>query len=205
MRKSKPASKQPAKKRVRKTAAGKRRAKKAEERNKDIVESQIACAARIGCPIEHVKLAKSLGSMAFLPNNRISVSGVEEYLQSEEFKSALTQSLEDTTSADWDKRLKRAKALREEHRLEVEKGKAWDAEQVRMLIGAGDVAMAETLRRWLESEQPPLIEGKSAAEILKTNRKFLDDLLADLKASRATAMERLGETLADDDEEDEGE
>jgi len=175
------------------------------QRMKDMVESQTAAASRIGCTVEEVRLAKALGCGAFGPSNRITISELTDFLDTDEFRTAKNANLEDTTSADWDKRLKRAKALREEHRLEVEQGKAWDAEQVRMLIGAGDVAMAETLRRWLESEQPPLIEGKSAAEILKTNRKFLDDLLADLKASRAAAMERLGETLADDDEEDEGE
>ena len=175
------------------------------QRMKDVVESQTAAASRIGCTVQEVRLAKALGCGAFGPSNRIAISELTEFLATDEFRAAKVANLEDTTSADWDKRLKRAKALQAEHRLSVEQGKAWDAEQVRMLIGAGDVAMAETLRRWLESEQPPIVEGKSAAEILKANRKFLDELLADLKASRAAAMERLGETLPDDEEEEAGE
>ena len=173
------------------------------QRMKDMVESQTAAASRIGCTVQEIRLAKALGCTAFGPSNRITISELTEFLKTDEFKAAKSANLEDTTSADWDKRLKRAKALQAEHRLSVEQGKAWDAEQVRMLMGAGDVAMAETLRRWLESEQPPIVEGKSAAEILKANRKFLDELLADLKASRAAAMERLGETLPDDDEDEE--
>jgi hypothetical protein len=193
------------KKRTTKTATKRAKSpikKRAMDRNKDIVESQVAAATRIGCPVEHVKLAKSLGSTAFMQGNRISIEKLTDYFKTPEFQNALQSSLEDTTASDWDKRLKRAKALQAEHELKIKQGKSWDAETAKRLFAAGDTAMTETLRRYLESEQPPLIEGKSAAEILKVNRKFLDDLIADLTASRVAAVESMAEDLPDEGEED---
>ena len=175
------------------------------QRMKDMVESQTAAASRAGCTVEEVKLAKALGCSAFGPSNRIIVSELIEFLKTEEFQSALKANLEDSTASDWDKRLKRAKALREEHRLKLDQGQSWNAEQAKMLIGAGDAAMAESLRRYMESEQPPLIEGKGAGEILKANRKFLDDLLKDLTASRLQAIEKMTAELPEDDTEDDEE
>lgn len=173
------------------------------QRMKDMVESQQAAAARIGCRVEEVKLAKALGCTAFGPSNRVTISELAEYLKTDEFKAAKDANLEDTTAADWDKRLKRAKALQAEHRLKIERSQSWDAEQAKMLFAAGDTAMSDTLRRYLESEQPPLVEGKAANEILKVNRNFLDDLLKELTASRVAAAEKLAAELPDDAEDDE--
>ena len=155
-------------------------------RDADLVENQRAAAARCGCDIEAVKLAKAMGSDAFLPNNRISVSRLSAFIGRAEFKERASES---AGSEDWQNRLLKAKALREELRLEKDKGGLWESETVIRAYTAGDEAMMSTLRRWLESDLPPLIEGKGAGEILGVNRKFLDELTVELRASRAAAVD----------------
>ena len=187
-------------KKAAKKAAKTATTKRAEKRNKDIVESQTAAASRIGCPIEHVKLAKSLGSLAFMPNNRISIEQLTDYLATPEFRAAVEANVEQDSAKVWDARLKRAKALQAEHKLEVERGKVWDAEQTMQLLGAGNAAIRETLKRFLESEQPPLVEGKSAGQILKLNQRFYDQLVREIRSNSVRAIEKLGETFSDDEE-----
>lgn len=167
----------------------------------DMVESMKAAASRASCTIDEVKLAKAMGCEAFKPNNRISISQLTAFIRSDEFTRAATES---AVGQDWDMRLLKAKALREEVKLKRERGEAWDAEQMRALITAGDRAMLDALRKWLEGEQPPLVEGKSAAAILAQNRKFLDSLAIDLRASRDAAMTELSRATVDEDEENEG-
>ena len=176
--------------------------KRAEATVRDTAESQQAAAARLGCPPEHVKLAKSLGCLAFKPGSRISISVLRDYMASDDFKAALDDH-EKNAGENWTERLKRAKAKREEHRLAVDRGKVWDAEVARRLFAAGDTAMSETLRRAIESEFPPLVEGKSAAEILKIGRKFLDDLLAELNEARVRAAEEMAADMAEDEGDEE--
>lgn len=168
-------------------------------RLEDLVENMRAAASRCGCGVEEVKLSKAMGCDAFTPNNRISVSKLSLFMESEDFKR---QAKESADSEDWDRRLLKAKALREEVKLKRERGDAWDAEQMRTLITAGDRAMLDSLRKWLEGEQPPLAEGKSAAQILAQNRGFLDALSEDLRASRDAAMMELSRSTVDEDEEE---
>ena len=168
-------------------------------RDADVVENQRAAAARCGCEIEAVKLAKAMGCDAFLPSNRIVISKLAAYIATPEFRAAAEDKGGD---ADWDTRLKRAKALREEFRLRKDRGEAWDSEHVRRAYAAGDEAMMSSLRRWLESDLPPLAEGKSAAQILAQNRKFLDELCSELRASRDSAVAKLSESITDAEEEE---
>ena len=75
-----------------------------------------------------------------------------------------------------------------EHKLAVEKGAAWPSELVRRLYAAGDAALIATLRKSLESDLPPLIAGKSAAEVLSINIGFLDRLTVQLIEARDAAV-----------------
>jgi len=159
----------------------------------DTVQNAKAAADRIGCSLNEVKLARSMDCDAFGTANRISISRLSAFLQSPEFREAAAREPEQDEAKAWDARLKRAKALQAEHRLKVEEGKAWDAERARVLFGAGDAAMADTLRRMLESELPPLVEGKSAGQILKVTQKFCDSLIGELKSSRVRAMAQIAE------------
>ena len=166
-------------------------------RDEDVVENQRAAAGRCGCSVEDVKLAKAMGCDAFLPSNRIVTSKLSAFIRSPEFLASKTESDE---GQDWGARLTKAKAQREEFKLKRERGQAWDSEQMRALISAGDRAMLDSLRKWLEGEQPPLVQGKGAGEILGFNRKFLDDLCSALRASRDAAMAELSRSVVDEDE-----
>lgn len=165
-----------------------------------VVGTMTAAASLIGIPKPAIQLAKRMGCAAFRLGSRIEIYELKRFCETKAFRDAWHElEAERADVEQWEIRLKRAQALREEHRLEVEKGKAWDAEQVRMLIEAGDAAMSEVLRERLLTVQPRRITRKAAPEILKHNRGFLDNLLADLTRARCAAMEKLGETMEDDD------
>jgi hypothetical protein len=176
------------------------------KRADDVVENMRAAASRCGCSSEEVKLAKALGCDAFAPNNRISISKLTAFIDSPLFQSQAAEKV--GIGGDWKKRLLKAKAQREELRLNQERGDVWDSETVRRAYTAGDEAMMATLRRWLESDLPPLIEGKSAGEILAVNVKFLDELTGQLRADRDAAVVQIAEESGqrkDEGEEDEAE
>ena len=154
------------------------------------VETMGGAATRLGVDREIIKLAKQLGCPAFKPGGRINVVELEAYVRTPEFQAAIAQSIGEKDK-DWDERLKRAKALREEHKLSIDKGDSWPSEIVRRCYTAGDSAMMGTLRKWLESDLPPLIEGKSAADILAFNSKFLDELTEQLRADRLRAVSEI--------------
>lgn len=170
----------------------------------DMVDTLGLAASRLNAPLPVIRLAKKMGCSAFRASNRISISELRKFIDSEEFKIAVGNGDVDTMPAsEWDKRLKRAKALREEFRLRKEKGESWDSEHVRRAYAVGDEAIISTLRRWLESDQPPLIEGKSAAQILAANRRFMDELVAELQSSRDAAVAQLADAIPEAEAENE--
>jgi hypothetical protein len=159
-----------------------------------------AAAARLGITVAEVKIAKALGCCAFRPNNTIRIEELEEFIKTPEFRDAAKSAAD---GADWDKRLKRAKALREELRLSRERGELWDSGLTVRAYTAGDEAMVSTLRRWLESDLPPLIEGKGAGEILAQNRKFMDELVGELRAARDKAVAEIKASIREASAEEE--
>ena len=190
------------KKRARKSAA-KKRARggnlNPEFPQEDTVQNAKAAADRIGCSLNDIKLARSMDCDAFGTANRISISRLSAFLRSPEFREAAAREPEQDEAKAWDARLKRAKALQAEHRLKIEEGKAWDSEQVMQLHAAANAAILETMKRFLESEQPPLIEGKSAGQILKVNQRLYDQLVKDVRKASMRSVEKLGETFDDDE------
>ena len=179
-------------------STGKRKAARPKsERNVRTNKAQVA--AMLGCSMGDLDLARSMGCTAFENGGRIDVDVLSAFMADPVFQEA-KRTLPDESPEVWKLRLEKAKALMAEHKLRVAKGEAWPAEEVRKLIAAGDRAMQDSLRRFLEQEHPPLVTGKSAPEILKVNRKFLDELLTDLSQSRLAAMMQLAKGIPEDAE-----
>ena len=163
----------------------------------DTVNSQTEAAARLNVPVEKIKLAKSMGCLAFIAGGRVRLKVLEEFFRTDAFREA-EKNRPDIDESTWKSRLEKAKALTAETKLAILRGEYWQAEQMRALITTGDRAMLDTLRRWIENELPPLAQGKSAEQILKIGQGFLDEVIADLRLSRETAMKRLSEATPDD-------
>lgn len=168
--------------------------------NEVLYATTIKQAATVcGCTPEQVKLAREMGCTAFTNANRISIAILKEFLQTPEFIEACEELDE---SEDWKKRLDKAKALTAETKLKILKGEFCALDRVRQLITAGDRAMMDTLRRYMENEQPPLVEGKSADKILAINKKWMDEVISDMRDSRYKAMTELSTSLPDEESED---
>ena len=166
----------------------------------DVVSSMKQAATRLNVPIEWVKVAKEMDCKAFMNGNRIRISVIEPFMDTEAFKKML-EDLDDG-GVDWKKRLDKAKALTAETKLKILKGEFCSLDRVRQLITAGDRAMMDTLRRYMENEQPPLVEGKSADKILAINKKWMDEVISDMRDSRYKAMTELSTSLPDEEGED---
>lgn len=167
-----------------------------------IVNSMKQAEALTGIPKRMIRLAKSQGSDAFTPGSRINLDALRAYIGTSDFTEVWEESQKDAPGDEWTKRLKRANALRAEHQLKLLRSGSWDAEQAKLLFKVGDAAMSEVLREWLEVKHPALVADRSAPEILKINRDFLDDLLAEMTRARVAAVEKVAATLPDDDEDD---
>lgn len=186
-----------------KTNTHKTRPKKKTANASKVVSSMTAAAAITGISKPAIQLAKRMGCFAFRPGNRIALSELKAFCDTAAFRdkwAALEAERADVEQ--WEIRFKRAQALRAELKLQKLRAGTWNAEQAKMLFAAGDDALAEVLKERLLKIQPRLIAGKSAPEILKVNRDFLDSLLVDMTAARVAAAEKVAETLPEDDEND---
>lgn len=166
-----------------------------------IVNSMKQAEALTGIPKRMIRLAKSQGSDAFTPGSRINLEELRAYIGTSDFSEAWDESQKDAPGDEWTKRLKRANALRAEHQLKLLRAGTWNAEQAKLLFKVGDAAMSEVLREWLEVKHPALVSDRSAPEILKINRDFLDDLLAEMTRARVAAVEIIAADLPEDDDE----
>lgn len=164
-----------------------------------IASSNKQAANLTGKTVEDVKLAREMGCIAFINGNRIVLKDLREFFETAAFIQA-SEELAD--SIDWKYRLDKAKALTVEFKLKVSKGEYWDSNRVKSLITAGDRAMLDTLRKYMENEQPPLVEGKSAGQILAINKKWMDEVISDMRDSRASAMREASAGLPDEEETD---
>lgn len=164
----------------------------------EVADSMKAAAAQTGIPIEQVKLAKELGCKAFA-GTRVRLKPLREFVSTEAFKEALASASE---SCNWDERRKRAQALREEHRLSVDLGKSWDSAAVMEYWGADRQVVVQEMRRFLESELPPLAEGKSAKQVQAIARKFCDRLIATLEKRTAEMAKTISAAVHHEEEEE---
>lgn len=168
-----------------------------------VVGTMTAAAALIGMPKPAIQLAKRMGCFAFRLGSRIEIYELKRFCETKAFRDAWAElEAERADVEQWEIRFKRAQALRAELKLQKLRAGTWNSEQAKLLFAAGDAALADVLKEKLLKIQPRRIAGKSAPEILKHNRGFLDALLVDLTAARVAAVEKVAETLPEDDEDD---
>ena len=171
----------------------------ATKKKMNLVSTQKAAAEELEVPPEHIRLAKKMFPYVAPSKNRLDLDALAKVMESAAFEKAVEEA---EASKYWKYRLNRAQALIAELKLKIIKGEVCPAPLVQQLITAGDRAMMDAFRRYMENEQPPLIEGKSAPRIREANKKWMDELAADLQASRAEAWRQLSRGIVDDDEED---
>lgn len=168
-----------------------------------VVGTMTAAASITGISKPAIQLAKRMGSTAFRLGSRIEIYELKAFCETKAFRDkweALEAERADVEQ--WEIRFKRAQALRAELKLQALRAGAWNSDQAKLLFAAGDAALADVLRKKLLKIQPGRIAGKSAPEILKVNRAFLDALLVDLTAARVAAVEKVAATLPADDDDD---
>jgi hypothetical protein len=143
-----------------------------------------------------------MGCRAFVGSgSRVNLPSLRRYVATEAFRQAAADL---DSEGQWDKRLKKAKALSAEIDLEIRKGRYWESQAVIRYWAADRVVVQSELAKFLESELPPLAEGKAAQEIQSIARAFRVRLIESLERRTAEMVGEVSrQSVTGDDEEDE--
>jgi hypothetical protein len=138
-----------------------------------IYDNMSACAASTGLPLSIIRQAKKGGCPAFR-SNRVVLAKLLKWLFSNNGEDQ-----------NWGDRLKKAQALREELRLEKDKGESLNKAEAQFAISKAMNALFDGLDRFANVEGPPDLKGMEEAAcqkiILRAIEKLKEDFLAQLK------------------------
>lgn len=133
------------------------------------------CAGATGIPVAVLKQAKKDGCPGFTSNSRVDLAQFLGWFFSRDADA----------SVNWSDRLKRAQAMREEHRLDSERGKMIAKETVDQAAGEIMALLLGTLDRYSD-ELAPVLHGLGAAEIksklVGANERLKGDLRTKFRA-----------------------